>query len=201
MSTDQDKKTVRARVWGTKNIYIHNDLSNVSFNFHKRVIERHQAGDHEGIGFDRMSCLVFEAFAFEAYLNFFGLKLVPDWEAKRRVWMRFADKRDLIFKVLNVPYDPQKRPYSSLDSLIDFRNTLAHGKPIVGEYDEIRDVPQDDLERPYALDAEWEAYCAHDNTLMIYSDIEEILNMLRSASGIDAFNMMTTGFGGISLAE
>ena len=73
--TKADIETFRARVWGTKNIFIHNDLSNVAFYYKNLIIKRTSENDNKGITFDHMSCLVFSAFSLEAYLNFFGVKL------------------------------------------------------------------------------------------------------------------------------
>ena len=195
--TKADIETFRARVWGTKNIFIHNDLSNVAFYYKNLIIKRTSENDNKGITFDHMSCLVFSAFSLEAYLNFFGVKLVKNWDKKGMERMNFPNKSKLIFETLGVKYDWSQEPFKSVDVLKSFRNTIAHGKPMVQEYDNIVELPQNELDRPYELTPEWEALCTHESTLAIYDAVEKIIRLMREASGLEPFDMLTHGHGSI----
>ena len=190
---------IRARVCGTKNIFIHNDLSNIAYYYRNLIIKRTAKGDNKGITFDHMSCLMFSAFSFEAYLNFFGLKLVTNWEQDKMESRRFRDKSELIFDALQLSYDWNKEPYKSVDELKNFRNTIAHGKPKVTSYDRIVEVPQNEIERRYELTAEWEALCKHDSTLNIYENVEKVILLMRAASGIEPYEMLTNGTGSVEV--
>ena len=71
---------IRARHKGTKNIYVHNDLSNAAYHF-KRVIEaKIAADDRKGITFDYLACMIMLAFTLEAMINFIGQKLIKPWD-------------------------------------------------------------------------------------------------------------------------
>ena len=71
---------IRARHKGTKNIYVHNDLSNAAYHF-KRVIEaKIAADDRKGITFDYLACRIMLAFTLEAMINFIGQKLIKPWD-------------------------------------------------------------------------------------------------------------------------
>ena len=197
--TQADVEIIRARVWGTKNIFIHNDLSNIAFYYRNLIIERTEKKDNKGITFDHMSCLMFSAFSFEAYLNFFGLKLVADWEKKDMQWMPFGKKSTLIFDTLKLSYNWDEEPYKSVDALKNFRNTIAHGKPKVISYDNIVEVPRNEIERPYELTAEWEVLCTHDSTLAIYESVVKVIGLMREASGIEPYEMLTSGTGSVDM--
>jgi hypothetical protein len=191
--TKTKKKTFRARVVGTSIIHIHNDLSNMAHYYRELIVERHGEGDNKGITFDCISCLVSLAFSFEAYLNFFGSKPVRQWKHDECEMYDFKKKAKLVLKTLEVPSNMGIQPLKSVKELMKFRNTMAHGKPFIHAYDEVRDIPENSLERPFELVAEWEAFCTYENTLTVYDQVDALLNAMRESSGIEPYDFLTSG--------
>lgn len=113
---------VKARVTGHRKLYIHNALENAAF-FTKQTIEKKlKDGIRDGIAFDYMNLGIMLAFDFEAKLNFMGARYVKPWEEKQR-WKCKANR---VFKAIGVAKDWGKRPYSSLNKIKTFRDTIAH---------------------------------------------------------------------------
>jgi hypothetical protein len=75
-----------------------------------------------------LSSIVLTAFAFEAYLNHVGPRTLNSWSSLERsaVLAKFA----LLAEVLEVDFDSGKkqRPLQTIYQLINFRNTMAHGR-------------------------------------------------------------------------
>lgn len=61
---------------------IHNDLSNAATYFRKRILERIERGDREGLFLEMMAELTMIAFAVEANLNFVGDRVIEGWKEK-----------------------------------------------------------------------------------------------------------------------
>ena len=183
----------RRHVLSTVNIFIHNDLENIANYYRNLIIERHGKPNKKGITFDCMSCLVFLAFSFEAYLNYFGLKLVAGWEEKRLERKEFNKKVNLIFDTLKISRDQENRPNRSIYDLVKFRNTIAHGKPNVEHRNGIVETLKHETNKTLELTAEWKTFCTQENTLMIYEDVKTVLKAMREASRIEPWEMLTSG--------
>lgn len=188
-------ETITVRHFGKKHIHIHNDLGNAAFYYRNLIKDRFDRDDRKGITFDLMSCLVFLAFSFEATLNFYGDVLIPRWKEMQS----FDSKVQEVFAAIKIKPDMKQSPFSSISQLKKFRDLVAHGKPINYPYDEIIELPKDELERPHNLSGEWEAYCTPDSVFAIYSDIDAILKILSEQSGISPYEMLTRDEGGLSL--
>ena len=188
---------IRARHKGTKNIYVHNDLSNAAHHF-KQVIEaKTAADDRKDIAFDYLACMMMLAFASEAMINFIGQKLIEPWDERQPT----KDKFKSILKHLHLERDWNKRPYSSIVILKDFRHLIAHGKPVNLDFDEEIVKPADDMDRPEILDSEWVKYCSHDQVFDAYDDVDAIWHELLAAAGIPKFETITSGFSSLSFIE
>jgi hypothetical protein len=91
-------------------------------------------------------CLVamaFSAFAIEALANAIGSRTIDEWSDFES--SSPMAKVRLLAERLNVPFDSQKAPWSTLRYLTKFRNALAHAKP------------EQILEERVMLEAEYEA--------------------------------------------
>ena len=141
---------IRARHTGEKNIYVHNDLSNAAFYFKNNIEEKLKAENESGIAFDYMACMIMLAFTFEAKINFLGHKLIASWKERQS----FDDKVSEVLKHLNVEPDWSSRPYQSIEKMRQFRNSIAHGKPIEIEFDNTIENSADELDRQIDLDGE-----------------------------------------------
>lgn len=181
-----------------KNIYIHNDLSNAAFHFRKSVDSRLSEGNRKGIAFEIMACLSLLAFSFEARINFLGSKMFQDkWKEKQA----FHNKVNQVLNELELGLSKEERPYLSVEKLKVFRDSIAHGKPCTVEVDEVVEVDEDDLESVIDLSAGWEEFCEETVMYEIYEDIEKIWQIMLSKSGLELFDSVTHGSGGITRIE
>ena len=75
-----------------------------------------------------LSSAVLTAFTFEAYLNHVGPTVIGCWSELERLppWAKF----ELLCETLKVsfPDGRGKRPLQTIVELLDFRNTMAHGR-------------------------------------------------------------------------
>ena len=81
-----------------------------------------------GAAWQFLSSIVLTAFAFEAYLNHIGPKLLASWEELDRLSPKA--KFELLREVLGVKFAGGwgERPLQTLTTLLKFRNTIAHGR-------------------------------------------------------------------------
>ena len=189
---------IKARVQQKKNIYIHNDLSNAAHYFKTSIEGRLEKDDRNGIAFEYMACAVMLAFTFEAKLNFLGHTLFgKEWVERDP----FDTKVKKIFDKLGVPRDPAQRPFSSIDRLRRFRDSVAHGKPVELEHDETVVATPDELDNSTDLSGEWQAAIAHDAVFEAYGDLEALWKLLLEKSGLSIFDTLTRGEQGITFIE
>ncbi len=137
------ERIIRVKHQEKRNVYIHNDLENAAHHFGERIKARLAADNRDGIMFDCMACATMLAFTWEAYLNFFGHKLVGNWNEKANVYKKI----DKVFQRLKIAPKWAERPYSSIRDLKEVRNILAHGKPVEEEIEKYEEAPQGKVER------------------------------------------------------
>jgi len=114
-----------------------------------------RAGQREPVAssWQFLSSALLTAFAFEAYLNHIGPQIVACWESLERLppLSKFA----LLCELMKVEFQKGQRPRQTIEELIDFRNTMAHGRTEVltpeDTHRDINDRPDLSLgERPQA---------------------------------------------------
>jgi hypothetical protein len=138
------------------------------------------------------------AFTWEAYLNFFGHKLVGLWNERQNV----NKKIDKVFQRLKIAPKWSKRPYKSIVNLKEVRNILAHGKPFEEVIDEVEEGPQGKMPRRRVdLSGKWEKFCTTDVVLAACDDLSAIWEEMFKASGLGAFDTVTHGEGGVTYIE
>ena len=184
-------------VRGKLYVYIHNDLANAAFHFKSVIETRLKKDDRTGITFDCMACLVMCAFSFEAYINFLGSKLIEEWNERQS----FDTKVEQVLERLKIKIDRDKRPYSAINRLKEFRDYVAHGKPDEEEYDKIIEVAADGSDARPDLRGKWEAICATVSVFEIYKDIDLIWKELLGKSGLSVYDTLTHGEGGLTFME
>jgi hypothetical protein len=114
----------------------------------------------------------------------------------------FYDKVERVLSYLGVALDWETRPYSSMDGLHQFRNLIAHGKPVEIEHDEtVQVLADDELDRRIDLSGEWEAACTPENLTQASSDLDDIWKDLLKRSGLSIWNTRTSGEGGITIEK
>jgi len=188
---------IRGRSQGKRYIYIHNDLANAAFHFKSVIEARLEKDDRNGITFDCMACLVMCAFSFEAYINFLGSKLIAEWNERQSFDMKVGQVLDR----LQIKPDWDKRPYSAINRVKEFRDFVAHGKPDEEEYDKIVEIAGDGSDARPDLRGKWEAICATDSVFEIYEDIDVIWKELIGKSGLSVYDTLTHGEGGLTFME
>jgi endonuclease-3 len=188
---------IKAKVRQKKNIYIHNDLSNAADFFKRAIEEKTKNNERDGLGFYRMACALMLAFTFEAKINFLGHKLVLNWKEQQN----FDDKVGQVLARLGINADWKVRPYSSIEGLRQFRNSIAHGKPVEITHDETIQVPEEELDRRVDLSGTWEAACTLEKLIEASDDVDNIWKDLLKRSGLSVWDTLTTGVGGITFIE
>ncbi|MEI8719786.1 hypothetical protein [Mesorhizobium sp. ISC11] len=188
---------VRVRIKENKKVYIHNDLSNAAYYFRARIRERFKARDHEGLGHEVMACLTMIAFAIEANVNFIGSKVMNPWDEA----LPTKEKMKLVSQKLGFGADFGKRPYQTVTELKQFRDALAHGKPIelTREFEAI--TTQEELDKSSYLQGEWEKFVDIEFVERAYKDMQEIWSELMKMSGLEVFDAITSGGRSIEFIE
>ena len=187
----------RVRKTAKKNIFIHNDISNTANHLRKRIEEKVEANDRQGIALDITACLVMLAFTFESRLNFVGEQKITSWKERRG----FDKKVEILLKALKLEPDLTKRPYSSIKELKDFRDTIAHGKPDTIEVDETVYIDPEADDMDFNLQGEWERYLTVDFMRQCSDDIDEIWNEWLATAKIEVHQTLSHGEYSLALIE
>lgn len=145
-----------------------------------------------------LSSIILTAFTFEAYLNHVGSRTVECWEHLDRLppWSKF----ELLCETLNVKFQEGAgaRPLQTVTKLLDFRNTIAHGRSV-----EIKNKPEVRLADD-RLDAylgqqpltDWERLVQNsDFALRVREDVEAVLTKLQEARNDEKEHLFTSGTG------
>ncbi|MGJ5068182.1 hypothetical protein [Bradyrhizobium oligotrophicum] len=198
------EKKIKARVQKTKRVFVHNDLAQAAQYFADTIREKLDKGTRDAIMFDGMACAVMVAFTFEANVNFMGFELnkagkLPNWKERES----FMEKLKKVFGALGIPVELDKRPLKSMERMKNLRDTLAHGKPVYAEYDEVEigTAEQIDIRAGAKLAAGWETECRPDVVKEANADLDELWKLMIEKSGLDLWDTMTSGDGGITFIE
>jgi len=192
-ATKEMAKPRKALVSKERTIHMYSELWHAS----RSVLE---AGIQEprGSSWQFLSSAVLTAFAFEAYLNHVGPSVISCFSQLERLppWAKF----ELLCETLNVKFadGPGKRPLQTIVKLLDFRNTMAHGRSEeIQPKDETRDV-NDKLDnylgqRPLA---DWERLIQTDTfARQAREDVEAVLKKLHNACPEPKEGLFTFGIG------
>jgi hypothetical protein len=191
-------ETIKVRKQERKHIYVHNDLSNAAYHFKIAIEAKVAANDRKGIAFDYMACLLMLAFTFEAKINFLGSKLFADkWQERHS----FREKNKQVLAKLKIVPDWTVRPFSSIDAMKRFRDSIAHGKPVETVTDETVITTSEMADKQIDLDSEWLRYCEHDAVFNSFDDVETIWKQLLEAAKLEVFDTLTHGGGTVSVIE
>jgi hypothetical protein len=144
-----------------------------------------------------MACLVMLAFTFEANVNFLGDHFIKGWKESSP----FNTKVKNVFAAFDVERDESKRPYSSIIIAKKLRATLAHGKPIKENFDEIVEGTPEELESRAHLVGDWEQYCKPEIALVVYEDVDALWKTLIKAAKLDVWDTITRGESGLTVIE
>ncbi len=193
-----DRRNVRMEVELERSVkdYIHNDIANAAHHLMKTIEARLEKDDRDGIFLDMMAALTMIAFAVEANLNFIGDRVVEDWKERQSGEKKWAQ----VLEKLGIEADYTQRPFSTMEELRKFRDTLAHGKPrvldeketAIGTYDEL--YATNDLKSR----SPWEAYVTLESVQAGYDDMNEIWNLMLEKAGIKLYDTLSGWSGGMT---
>jgi hypothetical protein len=136
-----------------------------------------------GSSFQFLSSIVLTAFAFEAYLNHVGPQVLSCWESLEK--LSPDAKLALLCETMNVslPGTESERPLQTIRQLLDFRNTLAHGrsKTIMPKPRRI-DIDKLEAVRADPVLSHWERLIKNsDFAKRAREDVETVLQHLQAA--------------------
>jgi len=188
---------IKVRRQTKRYIYVHNSLSSAAYHFKQTVDERVEKDELTGITYDILAVLIFLAFTVEAKINFLGYKLFPRWAERDPFWRKL--KR--VMKHLGLQADFKTRPYSTITTLKDLRDSLAHGQPVTLELEEEVVIDADQATEMVYPKADWEKHCTEDFTQQAYDDVQEIWKQLLSAAKISQFDTLSGGEGSETFIE
>lgn len=174
---------------------IHNDLISAAFNLKQRIESMMKSGDRRGIGLDILAAVTMTAFAYEAYLNFVGFTVIQGFVE----FQNGKKKRNQIMAALGIEWKDDARPFSTINRLIEVRDTMAHGKPYfvkdeweaVGTHSELEEQI-----RSYRKGIE--AQVDYDLLRDAYDDVEQVWRLMLQAAKIDLFETLDGGKSGIT---
>ena len=174
---------------------IHNDLISSAFNLKQRIEIMMESGDMEGIGLDIMAAVTMTAFAYEAYLNFVGFKIIPEFVE----FQNGKKKRNQIMAKLGIDWNDDTRPFSTINRLIEARDIMAHGKPYsvknqweaIGTHSELE-------EQIRSYRDGFESKIDYDLLRDAYDDVEHVWNMMLRHANISEFETFDRRMSGIT---
>lgn len=137
-----------------------------------------------GSSWQFLSSIVLTAFTFEAYLNHVGPRTIACWSQLDRLppWSKF----ELLCETLGVTFKKGAgaRPLQTITKLLDFRNTIAHGRSVeLKSKPKIRDA-DDRLDNHLGarLLTDWESLIqTKDFAERAREDVESVLTRLHEA--------------------
>lgn len=196
-------KRIRARVTRTKKVYVHNDISQAATTLNDAT-QAKVKGDRTGIGYYGMATAVLIAFAFEAKLNFMGAQLAK--ANKISAWNEFQSwekKVKIVFGALGLSTDKTTRPFATMEKMRRLRDTVAHGKPVELTTTEIMTATSEEIDTAAAanLSAGWETECTPASVAEGVADLDSIWKQMVKKSGLNLFDTITQGHGGIEFIE
>jgi hypothetical protein len=118
-------KKTKAIITQNRTLHTHAELWHAS-----QCVLRAGQENPTGAAWQFLSSAILTAFAFEAYLNHLGPKVIQPWQELERLspiakFTVLCDRLDVAF-----PGGNSARPLNTINELFKFRNQIAHGKTI-----------------------------------------------------------------------
>jgi hypothetical protein len=185
------QQRIRAALEVEQDDLIPNDLGNAAHYLTMRIADHLARDDHEGLFLEMIAAVTMTAFSFEAYLNFIGGETVEEWNERQRT----REKLPTICTALGLTPDYSRRPYSTVEQLLDMRDLLAHGKPRRLKSRQIAEGTHDELTaRARAkMEVGWAKALTPEFVAESYGDVEAIWLELLAAAKIDIIETMSGG--------
>lgn len=187
------KKPPKVLVHKQRTVHTYSELWPAS-----RCVLESGLNEPKGSAWQFLSSAVLTAFTFEAYLNHVGFRTIEYWYQLERLppWSKF----ELLCETLgvNFPEGLGARPLQTIAKLLNFRNTIAHGRSAeIKAKPEVR-VANDGLDsylgvRPIT---DWERLI-QDQTFAkrAQKDVKAVLTKLHEARKDEKEGLFTFGIG------
>jgi hypothetical protein len=169
----------RVRISRSREVRTYSELWHAS-----RVLADMSTEQEKGSMWTSLSSILLTTFTLEAYFNHVGPKLFKSWNDLEALSPR-AKLEVLMEKIgLNLPRG--KDPIQTVDKLVRFRNTLAHGKTHTLK-------PKDELHSPTAnIDkilgnrpmTDWENLCTPEFAAHARKHVESLVHKIHAAAQI-----------------
>ena len=106
-----------------------------------------------------------------------------------------------VTKQLGVKYDDTSRPFQTVRELKEFRDTLAHGKPVDLHNDKEVITTQEELDKRGFLTPDWHSSLNEAFVTRAFDDSDTIWRDLLSRAKLDIFDTITQGESSITFIE
>lgn len=150
----------------------------------------------EGQFYEVLNCLVLSAFTVEAYLNHlvdhadeFEISL-PGQLSGASVWKKFR----ALSKALGLGDRGLDDSYPEVATLLNFRNTMAHGRTQTIPVDEWVDAEERPPTPQHAY-PDWQTYAVFQNAKAAVEKVESLVEALHLAAGQGKFPFLSLGSG------
>jgi hypothetical protein len=160
-----------------------------------QVLLKHSAEQREGQYYQWAAAMLFSAFAFEGYLNYLGLKRFPSsWEDEERTHGGWRGKTKKIAANIGFSLDEKSRPFETLTRLFEFRDRMAHPRPIPLKDQDVKYVTDTyDFQafKPPGSDAE--PFCTEANARLCIEDVKHMITLLHNQANEGGGNPLLFG--------
>ena len=131
----------------TIKIFLHNDLFNLAFYHLCTINDKSDRRERDALSLDCMSYFIAISFGVEAFINSVGKLKVSGWRERQP----FKAKIDQIYKEIGGNFVEEVEPYTTIATLKELRDCMAHGKPIEKSVDvSTRDELWVEMDAPWA---------------------------------------------------
>ncbi len=152
-----------------------------SFEWLKYLADKKEVGE----GPLKLAALILAAFSLEAYVNHIGEKLFPSFWKHMERNVTPMGKVHLIMDKTGVSLNSGERPLQTVDQLMKWRNSVAHGTSLILNSESLVDS-MEDLKKPEKMIlAKWEEFVNEAELTRIHEDLEIVMRKIFDASGID----------------
>lgn len=164
----EEKKTKKVTV--VQNIYEHNYLSSIAANQLNQAKKEQDGHKFRWI----LPSMAFSVFRVEALCNIYGRQLFPHWDHYEST--SFLGKIAMISEFMEIKVDFSSEPWQTLNKMKNFRNALAHAKPIKAS--KTHEVPEDYPNKFLPLPKS-------NKTILSYSSIENAEQFNKVANDLE----------------
>ncbi|RJQ33345.1 MAG: hypothetical protein C4562_00335 [Actinobacteria bacterium] len=153
----------------------------------------------EGSFYQRLSALLFSAFALEAFMNHIGERKIEFWEDIETI--NPLSKLRIIYHYMGLDFDSSKRPIQTVKKINKLRNFMVHGKTIWVKNEGYRKTSTYQKGEKL-VEAKWERLCNDQKeSEEAVEDIKSIINNIADVAGIDKLMLYSPSSGSFTIGK